>query len=77
MSSGSRSAKRIRYCNIKTLLVNDLNNLNISSADLNEEIRSANEDFGLFFKSMEDRQTELFARTLGIEEKYMYISTCS
>lgn len=70
----SRSAKRRRYTNIKSLLVNDLNNINLTSADLNEDIRSANEDFGLFFKSMEDSHTELFARTIGIEEKYMYIS---
>lgn len=72
-----RSAKRRRYSNIKKMLVNDLNNINHTSADLNEDLRSAVEDFGLFFKSMEDRQNELFARTLGLEEKYMYIYSFS
>ncbi|KAK1392514.1 hypothetical protein POM88_011570 [Heracleum sosnowskyi] len=67
----SPSAKRRRYSNMKNLVVNDLNSINISSAELNEDIRIANEDFCLFFKSMEDRQTELFARTIGLEEKYM------
>lgn len=56
---------------MKNLVVNDLNNINITSAELNEDMRLANEDFGLFFKSMADRQNELFARTLGIEEKYL------
>lgn len=58
---------------MKNMLVNDLNNLNITSAELNEEIRVANEDFGLFFKSMFDRQSLLFARTIALEEKYGYI----
>lgn len=70
----SRSAKRKRYSDTKNMLVNDLHNLVVTSGHFNNDLKSANEDFVLMFKSMEDRQSELFAHSLGIEEKYGYLS---
>lgn len=66
----SRNAKRKPYSNIKSILVNHLNNLNMTSVELNEEIRASIKDLYLFLRTMEDWENEFFAKSLGVEEKY-------
>ncbi|WOH04366.1 hypothetical protein DCAR_0623775 [Daucus carota subsp. sativus] len=65
----SRRAKRKRYLELQDVLVSKVQSLNLSSSDLDNDVITANEDFGLMYKSMEDRQSELYSRMLGIAEK--------
>lgn len=66
----SRSAKRKRWSNIKNVVVHDLQNLAITFTDFNNDLHEANESFGQMFKAMEEMKSELFARSVGLEEKY-------
>lgn len=55
---------------MKNMLVNELNQLTLSSAELTDDLHAANKSFEMFYKNMEDIQSELFARTIGVEIQY-------
>lgn len=67
-----RSYKRKRYSDVKDWLVVQLHELITNSFDFNNDIDSADEDLMLMFKTMQDKQSELYARSIGLEEKYRY-----
>lgn len=68
-----RASKRQRFSDIKNLLVKDLQTLAINSQNFNDELRLANDDAVLMFRSISDIQSKLFAKAIGLEEKYGYV----
>lgn len=66
----SRSAKRKRADDVKNMLVPALHELTNVSFRFNEELDSVNDHFVQMFKSMGERQSEMYAQSVGIDEKY-------
>lgn len=66
----SRSAKRKRPDDVKNMLVPALHELTNVSFRFNEELDSVNDHFVQMFKSMGERQSEMYAQSVGIDEKY-------
>lgn len=54
----------------KKKLVEELHHLAVNSLNFNIDLQSASEDFKMMINSMEERQSELYARSVGLNEKY-------
>lgn len=66
----SRSGKRKRSDDVKSMLIPALHELTNVSFKFNEDLDTVNDDFVLMFKSMGERQSEMYAQSVDIDEKY-------
>ncbi|WOH08959.1 hypothetical protein DCAR_0728410 [Daucus carota subsp. sativus] len=65
-----RGTKRKHSESVQDGLVVELTKLNNDSANLNSDMKAANEDFAMMYKSMTDRQAEILTRGLFLEEQH-------
>lgn len=68
MDSGS--SKRKRASEIQEWLVNEMHKLNIDSLNFTIDLQTIDEDFLLSLNDMEEKHSEIYARAIGLEEKY-------
>lgn len=66
----SRGTKRKWPADVKNTLVARLYDLNNDSFNLTEGLNNANEDFVQVFKSIGERQSEIYVRSVGVDEQY-------
>lgn len=66
----SRGSKRKRSADITNTLVAELYTLNNDSFNLTEELNTAKEDFVQLFKTIGERQSEIYARAVAVDEQY-------
>ncbi|KAL8135951.1 hypothetical protein AgCh_010535 [Apium graveolens] len=66
----SRSKKRKRWSGIKNVAEQELQNLAITCADFNNDMEEAKIFYSEMYATMENMQSELFARSVGLEEKF-------
>lgn len=66
----SRDSKRKRTVDLKNTLVAQLYDLNNVSFKLTEDLNTANEVFVQLFKSIGERQSEIYASSIGVNEQY-------
>lgn len=66
----SRPTKRQRSDDVKNMLITAIHDLTNVSLQFNEDLDTTNEDFILMFKSMGERQSEMYARSIDIDERY-------
>lgn len=63
-------SKRKRSSDVKQAMVAQLYHLNNDSFNLTEGVIAAKEDFMQMFKSIGERQSEIYARSVGVDEQY-------
>lgn len=68
-----KSGKRKRVDDVKDWVCDEIYQMTINSGEFINDLETADEDFVLMFKSIEERQSELYARSIGIQDKYRYI----
>ncbi|KAL1811303.1 hypothetical protein ACET3Z_021368 [Daucus carota] len=69
----SRTAKRKRCNEIRDNVVDETHALVLNSANLVNEIQTANEDFAKYYKTMSEKHSELISQAMGINEQYRYL----
>lgn len=66
----SSGRKRKQAADVKNTLVARLYDLNNDSFNLTEGLNTAHEDFVQVFKSIGERHSEIYARSVGVDEQY-------
>lgn len=66
----ARGSKRKYSLDAKKTLVPQLYHLNNESFQLTEDLHTANDDFLQLFQSIGERQSEIYARSIGLDEQY-------
>lgn len=69
-SMEARGSKRKRTGDVKSTLVTELYDLNNDSFNLTEDLNDANDHFVQLFKSIGERQSEIYAKSIGVDERY-------
>lgn len=65
------SSKRKRCADIKEWVVDEIYKLSINSLNFNTELQTTHDDFVVMFNNMEEKISDLYARSLAFEDKYM------
>lgn len=66
----SRGSKRKRSSDDKNTLVLEIYALNNDSFKLTEDLNTETEDFSQIFKTVGERQSEMYARSVALDEQY-------
>lgn len=66
----SRGAKRKRPADVKNTLVSQVYELNNESFKLTEELENANDNFVQVFRSVGERQSEIYAKSVAVDQQY-------